>query len=217
MPRSTRVSYSRWDGTQVGFELDADDVFGEITDDLLYHGDLNAALRRMMQSGFRDQNGERIQGLREMLEKLRRKRRDELERYDLGGVYDDIAQELRDVVDTERQSLDEMSDQARQAGERGDARQQELTEQSVAEHHMELDMLSPDLAGQVRDLQNYDFTSDEARERFEQLVEVLRVLREEVAVALHERVEVGLFAALSLLEHLVERREHVLHASHVLG
>ena len=33
--------------------------FGEITDDLLYHGDLNAALRRMMQQGFRDQDGER--------------------------------------------------------------------------------------------------------------------------------------------------------------
>ena len=36
--------------------------FDEITDDLLYHGDLNAALRRMMQSGFRDRNGERLAG-----------------------------------------------------------------------------------------------------------------------------------------------------------
>ena len=49
----SRFTYSRWDGTQVGFELDADDIFSEITDDLLYHGDLNAALRRMLQSGFR--------------------------------------------------------------------------------------------------------------------------------------------------------------------
>ena len=70
MTKGNRVRYSRWDGSQVGFELDADDVFGEITDDLLYHGDLNAALRRMMQSGFRDQNGERVQGIREMLEKI---------------------------------------------------------------------------------------------------------------------------------------------------
>ncbi len=43
--------YSRWDGTQTGFDIDADSVFNEITDDLLYHGDLNAALRRLMQSG----------------------------------------------------------------------------------------------------------------------------------------------------------------------
>src|SRR6476661_9686985 len=126
----SRFTYSRWDGTQVGFELDADDVFAEITDDLLYHGDLNAALRRMMQSGFRDRNDEQVQGIREMLEKLRRKRRDELERYDLGGVYDDIAQELRDVVDMERQGLDDL---AREAAESGDARQRELTHQAMSE------------------------------------------------------------------------------------
>ena len=168
MPRLGRFRYSRWDGSQVGFELDADDVFAEITDDLLYHGDLNAALRRMMQSGFRDRNDEQVQGIREMLEKLRRKRRDELERYDLGGVYDDIAQELREVVEMERQGLDEL---AREAAESGDARRQEITDQVVQEKHTELDLLPPDLAGQVRELQNYEFTSTEAREKFEELTE----------------------------------------------
>ena len=49
-----RFRYSRWDGTQVGFDLDADSVLAEINDDLLYHGDLNAALRRMLNSGFED-------------------------------------------------------------------------------------------------------------------------------------------------------------------
>jgi len=63
-----RFRYSPWDGTQKGFELDALDVMEQLTDDLLYHGDLNAALRRMMQQGFEDRNGERIEGLREMLE-----------------------------------------------------------------------------------------------------------------------------------------------------
>src|SRR4051812_41402818 len=167
----SRFTYSRWDGTQVGFELGADDVFSEITDDLLYHGDLNAALRRMLQSGFRDRNGERIQGIREMLEKLRRKRKDELERYDLGGVYDDIAQELRDVIDMERQGLDELG---REARESGDPRRQEITDEVVQERNMKLDMLPPDLAGQVKDLQEYEFTSSEAREKFEQLVDQLR-------------------------------------------
>src|SRR3954470_7838975 len=104
--------YSRWDGTQAGFELDADDVLSEITDDLLYHGDLNAALRRLMQSGFRDQNGEPMAGLRELLERLRRRRKDELERYDLGGVYDDIAQELRDVIDMEREGIEQLQREA---------------------------------------------------------------------------------------------------------
>src|SRR3954469_5127017 len=109
--------YSRWDGTQAGFDIDADSIFGEITDDLLYHGDLNAALRRLLQSGFRDKNGERLAGVGELLEKVRRRRKDELERYDLGGVYDDIAQELRDVIEQERQGIDDLVSEARASGD----------------------------------------------------------------------------------------------------
>ena len=78
------------------------------------------------------------------------------------------------MVDTERASLDELAAEARQAGEQGDQRRQEITEQVVAERQLQLDMLSPDLAGQVKDLQNYEFTSSEARERFEELLDQLR-------------------------------------------
>ncbi|MDQ1374244.1 MAG: hypothetical protein QOJ09_1582 [Actinomycetota bacterium] len=166
-----RFNYSRWDGTQVGFELSADDLLSEITDDLLYHGDLNAALRRLLQSGFRDGNQERVQGIRDMLEQLRRKRRDELEKYDLGGVYDDIAQELRDVIDMERSGLDELANEARQSG---DQRRQEITDEVTADKRLQLDMLPPDLAGQVRELQEYEFTSSEAREKFDELMDKLR-------------------------------------------
>ena len=74
----TRLRYSRWDGTQVGFEFDADDVMAQLNDDLLYHGDINAALRKMLQQGFRDNNGERVAGMRELMEKLRRRREDTL-------------------------------------------------------------------------------------------------------------------------------------------
>src|SRR3989440_4593810 len=168
---AVRYRYSRWDGTQVGFELDADDVLAEITDDLLYHGDLNAALRRMLQSGFLDRNQERVAGLREVLEKLRRRRRDELERYDLGGVYDDIAQELRDVVDAERKGIEDLVQEARDSG---DERRQQITEEVAGERRMQLDLLPPDLAGQVRELQEYEFTSSEARERFDELMDRLR-------------------------------------------
>ena len=69
-----RFSYSRWDGTQKGFDLDADALFDDLTDDLLYHGDVNAALRRLMQQGMRDRDGNQMQGLRELLQKLREER-----------------------------------------------------------------------------------------------------------------------------------------------
>ena len=71
---STRFRYSAWDGTQVGFEYDAQDLFKELTDDLLYHGDLNAAMRRLMHQGFEDLDGIRMQGLSYMLEQLLERR-----------------------------------------------------------------------------------------------------------------------------------------------
>ena len=73
-----------------------------MTDDLLYHGDLHTSLRRLMQQGMRDRDGEQLIGLREMLQRLREQRREMLDRYDLGGVYEDIADQLREIVDQER-------------------------------------------------------------------------------------------------------------------
>src|SRR5215213_8718033 len=166
-----RADYSRWDGSQVGFDFDADAVLAEVTDDLLYHGDLNAALRRMLQSGFRDRDGNRVQGMRELLERLRRKRREELERHDLGGVYDEVADALREVVETERQGLDDLEAEAHASG---DQRRQEITEEVTQEKRLRLDLLPPDLAGQVRELSEYEFASSEARERFEELMDQLR-------------------------------------------
>ena len=170
-PDPLRFRYSRWDGSQKGFELTADDILGQMSDDLLYHGDVNAALRRMMQSGFEDRNGERIQGLREILEKLRKERRERLENHDLGGVYDEIAQELRDVVDRERDALDEFLRDAQQAG---DERREAIAEQTAQDRNLQLDMMPNDLAGQVRSLQDYEFLSPEARQQFDDLMQRLR-------------------------------------------
>ncbi len=163
--------YSRWDGTQVGFDFDADDVFAELTDELLFHGDLNQALQRLLQRGFTDRNGERIAGMREMLERLRERRREMLQRHDLGGPYEDIAERLRDVLQREREGIDELVEEARRSG---DQRRSEITEEVAAERRMALDLLPPDLAGQVQSLQEYEWTSSEAREAFDELMDQLR-------------------------------------------
>jgi uncharacterized protein with von Willebrand factor type A (vWA) domain len=168
---AARFTYSRWDGTQRGFDLDADALFDELTDDLLYHGDVNSALRRMMQDGMRDRNGERLQGLRELMDKLRQQRQERLDQFDLGGVYSEIADELDDIVDEERHAIDN----ATQAAERsGDDRRAQTARDSAADRNFRLDMLPDDLAGKVRELQAYDFESAEAAQRFEQLLDKIR-------------------------------------------
>jgi uncharacterized protein with von Willebrand factor type A (vWA) domain len=163
--------YSRWDGTQAVPDLDGEGLLDELTDDLLYHGDVHAALRRLMQEGFTGPDGERLQGLREMIERLRQRRREELERYDLGGVYADIAERLDEVVDMERHGIDRRVAEARDAG---DARRSEIVENLAAERDRQLAELPPDLAGRVRALQDYDFMDDDARARFAELMDELR-------------------------------------------
>ena len=173
-PEPAHFAYSRWDGTQSGFDLDADHIFDELADDLLYHGDLASALRRLMAEGFRDRSGRMIEGLRDMLERLRERRRELLEQHDLGGVYDDIAEALRDVIRTERRVLDDLDAAAAQARAGGDDRRADLTAQTAATKNAHLDMMPPDLAGQFKALDNYDFESDEARQQFAELAERLR-------------------------------------------
>ncbi|MCB0979736.1 MAG: VWA domain-containing protein [Acidimicrobiaceae bacterium] len=166
-----RFSYSRWDGTQKGFDLDADALFDDLTDDLLYHGDVNAALRRLMQQGMRDRNGNQMQGLRELLQKLRDEREQRLDRFDLGGVYGEIADELNDIVDEERHAIENAT---RDAERSGDDRRAQAARDAAMDRNFRLDMLPDDLAGKVRELSAYDFESREAQQRFEQLMEKLR-------------------------------------------
>jgi uncharacterized protein with von Willebrand factor type A (vWA) domain len=168
---ANRFTYSRWDGTQKGFDLDADGLFDEITDDLLYHGDVNAALRRLMQQGMRDRNGEQVQGLRELMQKLRQERQQRLDQHDLGGVYQEIADALDDIIDEERHAIENATAEAERSG---DERRAEHARDAAAERQFRLDMMPPDLAGKVRELSSYDFESAEARQRFEELMDQLR-------------------------------------------
>ncbi len=207
-----RYSYSRWDGTQAGFDLDADAVLSEINDDLLYHGDVNAALRRLLQQGFRDRQGRDVAGLRELLERLRERRRQEREQFDLGGVYSEIAEELESVVRQERDSLSELATEAAQSG---DQRRKEVTDEVVADRQMQLGLLPDDLAGKVRQLSSYEFTSSEARERFEELMERLRqeVVQSYLDQAAGAMQSMGpeerdrLRQALDRLNQMIEQRE----------
>ena len=88
--------YSRWDGTQK-IDLDADQLLSAMADDLLSDGDPWRALRRLMQQGARMPEGQRMPGLKDLLERLRRQRQERLNRYDLGSSLEDIKKKLEEV------------------------------------------------------------------------------------------------------------------------
>ncbi len=186
---TARYDYSDWDGTQEWGDLDPDDLLAELTDDLLSGGDLNDALRRLMRSGMRTRDGERIMGMREMIERMRRRREELLKEGSPNAEMDRISKALDEVVQQERAAIDRLEQEAKDSG---DERRAEVTSDVATERRMSLDLLPEDLAGKVQGLQHHDFVSSEARERFEELMEELR---EQVAQMYFEGMSEALSSA----------------------
>src|SRR5438093_1508420 len=150
--------YSRWDGTQQLADLDADDLLAAMSDDLMSDGDLWNALRRMFQRGVQNPQGSPVPGIQDMLDRLRKRRQQQLDRYDLGSALEDIKKKLDEVIRTERAGVDrEVKDQ----GER-------------AKKLETLDQLPPDPAGRIKRLQDYNFTDPEAERLFQELMKSLQ-------------------------------------------
>ena len=101
--------YSQWDGSQEFPELDADELMKHLSDDLLSHGDLQHALRQLLQRGM----GNRMPGLQDLLQQLRQSRQQRLDRYDLGSILDQIKEKLDEIVKTEREGIQRRLDDAR--------------------------------------------------------------------------------------------------------
>ena len=254
-----RYRYTEWDGTQEIPPLDADDVLEGLTDDLMNFGDLQHALRNMMQRGVKSPMGNRTQGLRDLLQQLRQQRRQTLDNFDLSSVFEDLQRQLDEILDLERETLDERlpestmasgpqdggpqdgqdagsedggsadggseyggpsdgesgpsdgeggaagqrgqsPDRSRAQGKRsqasppqggkpgaddgggqeggsgpGDGAEfEEMLRKIVERKQGFLDELPEDAAGQMRELQNYEFMSPEAQERYQQLMESLK-------------------------------------------
>src|SRR5579883_2320935 len=101
-----RYGYSRWDGTQRLEGLDADDILKALSDDYLENGNLQQALKRLMQDGIRGEDGRRTMGLREMMERMRNSRKEQLSRYNMAsGVMDDLRQKLEEIKNLEREGI----------------------------------------------------------------------------------------------------------------
>ncbi|HLZ57973.1 MAG TPA: VWA domain-containing protein [Ktedonosporobacter sp.] len=110
-----RYGYSRWDGTQRIEGLDADDVLKALSDDYLENGNLQQALKRLMQDGIRGEDGRRAMGLREMMERMRETRREQYNRYNMAsGVMDDLRQKLEEIKQLEREGIQRRLDNAQQ-------------------------------------------------------------------------------------------------------
>jgi len=176
----TTYKYSRWDGSQQVFDLDEEDVMDSLSDDILEHGDISRALRSLFQRGLQNEQGERIGGLRDLMERLKQQRQQQLERYNLDSLMDGLKEQLKDVVDTERSGIDRRLGEARkdleEAGDQAEHLQapMQLLEERAQRSQETLDGLPEGLGGVVKELSDYDFMDPEARQKFQELLDALK-------------------------------------------
>ncbi len=170
-----QARFSRWDGSQRVPDLAADEIMDELADDVLAEGDLAEALRRLMERGWRSGDPTRpdLAGLRELMDRLERRREQALERYGLGDVLGDIRRELDDIVATERRGVERRLEDA-STGPDADAALRDLLREVAAKRLDRLDGLPADIGERLRALQDYDFLEPDARQRFDDLVGRLR-------------------------------------------
>jgi uncharacterized protein with von Willebrand factor type A (vWA) domain len=208
-----RFRYSRWDGTQEVSPFDPDEVIESLAEDLLGDGDVRSALDRLLKRGFQNRSGERTMGMQQLMERLRQRRQEQLDRYDVGGIMDQIREMLDDVIKTEREGIDRRLDQtsgsppgepaepvapSSEAGApSSDAYPENATpepsgvregppestdqdglrrmlENIAAKRREQLDSLPPDVGGQIQQLRDYEFMDPDARQKFQELLQMLQ-------------------------------------------
>lgn len=167
---AVRYSFRHRDDGDDG-DLDIDDILEVLADEAMADGDIEAAMERLLNEGFISANGERVEGLQELLERTRQRRQEVEQRGDPSGAFERYAQWLDQVEQTESEALDSL---LAEAAESGDERREEVTRELVDDKNLQRDLWGDQLAQRLDAAASYEFVSSEAAQEFERLTNELR-------------------------------------------
>ncbi|OQQ31897.1 hypothetical protein A6411_08625 [Prescottella equi] len=151
MSPSRGARYGRYEGGDpLAPPVDLRDALAAIGDDVLEGASPRQALRELLRRGFGDRRG-----LDDLAAQANRRRRELLQRNNLGGTLEEVRELLDRAVLEERKALARALDD--------DARFAE----------MRIEELPPSTAQAVADLADYDWRSSQAREDYEKIRDLL--------------------------------------------
>ena len=166
--------YSNWDGSQ-NAALNADDILSALSEDLMEFGDLQQAMRYLMQRGMDTSDGNYIKGLRDLLRQLKVEKQQRLERFDMNGVMEDIKRQLEEILGMERDTINEWTNRKKGPDDENQENFSNNVLGDIGEQNKEfIKNLPDDAAGKVKALQDYEFLNTDAQKQFLKLTEQLR-------------------------------------------
>jgi len=155
--------YSRWDGTQAEFDLDARRALDALSDLMMEGLSPEEALEMMRRAGFEMAGMDfRVMGTEELIQELRREAQRLLQQYNLDRATDELAEKLE------------------QALEREEAAQREAhgMESRALNEFLEKRHREGSLSQRIEALRDHEFLDDEAREAFQELLAELDRLKQ---------------------------------------
>ena len=159
------VEYRRWDGTQRLDALEAEELLAAMSDELLSGADLEEAMARLARWGIPD----RMEGLQDLLERLRAARQKKAERHGLSKIFDELKQKLDEVTRLEREGLER-----RTQAEAPTPELREAMQRMAQERTEKLDALPKDVGRAIRALRDYEFIEPKAAEAYQDLLKMLQ-------------------------------------------
>jgi len=174
--------YSEWDGSQEGLGMDTDQIMDELGRMVTRHGNLSEALKAMQRRGMRNPQGRQMPSLEKLREQLRNMKREQLDKYNLDSIMDEIRERLDKILETEREGIQKKLDETKQKMEAGDSgltpeieeRLLKNIEDRAAQNREKLDEMPPDASSQIRELNDYNFMDEDARNQFKELMDMLK-------------------------------------------
>ena len=159
--------YSEWDATQQLPGFNKDELMDELAHGIMRDGDLSYLLWKMQRQDLID-GEERLTGLQQLLKRLQEARQKQQAKYDFSSMLDVIRNKMDDIIKLEQANLQEKLKEAKQST---DTQNMQKIEQMVVNNLKQLKDLPSDIGGKIKELQKYDFTDDDARQQFQNIME----------------------------------------------
>ena len=153
------IRYSRWDDNRRD-GLNSEEVFDQLNDYMNDTGDLQQAMRRLMQKGLK-QGEKQTKGIDDLLSQIAKEMRKMYDEYKLQSAMDEVQEQLDHALDQERQTLEELD----QSGKDTQSKKQFLND------------LPSKTSEAVEKLTSYSFENPDAEKEFQQLLMQLDQIR----------------------------------------
>jgi uncharacterized protein with von Willebrand factor type A (vWA) domain len=152
------IRYSRWNDDHRD-SLSSEEVFDQLNENMNDTGDLQQAMRRLMQKGLKGEK--QTKGIEDLLSQIAKEMRKMYDEYKLQSAMDEVQEQLDHALEQERQTLEELDESGR----------------DVQQKKNFLNDLPSKTSEAVEKLTAYAFENPDAEKEFQQLLMQLDQIR----------------------------------------